>query len=90
MQIGQVVISLAGRDAGYPAAVVGRLGGMFLICDGKERPLENPKRKNPKHLTVTEYVLSSEQMRSNKSLKTALRAIGDGIVKEDLLCQKRI
>ncbi|MBQ8210691.1 MAG: KOW domain-containing RNA-binding protein [Clostridia bacterium] len=45
------------------------------VCDGKERPLENPKRKNPKHLAVTHYVLSPEKTATNRSLKKALKEI---------------
>ena len=74
MQIGQVVLSLAGRDSGKSFAVVGEGKGTVLICDGKERPLEHPKCKNVKHIRVTEYVLSSEQLKTNKALRRALKA----------------
>ena len=47
---GMVVISRAGRDNGYPMVVVDVKDGFVFVCDGKERPLERPKKKNPLHL----------------------------------------
>ena len=70
--IGRVVCSKAGRDKGSFLAVVGLEGEALLVCDGKERPLERPKRKNTKHLAVTKEVLTKEQLSSNKSLRKAL------------------
>lgn len=81
IRVGQVVISLAGRDAGFPAVVLGQENGYILVSDGKERPLSRPKQKNPKHITATEYVLSSEQTKTDKSLR---KALSECIVKEDL------
>lgn len=49
-QVGDVVCSKAGRDEGTFLVVVGIEGGYPLLCDGKQRPLERPKRKNPLHL----------------------------------------
>ena len=40
--------------------------------DGKERPLENPKRKNPRHLADTGFRLPPEAAVSNKALRKAL------------------
>lgn len=44
-QVGDVVCSKAGRDEGTFLVVVGIEGGYPLLCDGKQRPLERPKRK---------------------------------------------
>ncbi len=70
---GTVVRSLCGRDAGRLLCVVSADGTHVFVCDGKERPLDRPKRKNPKHLEKTAYVLTAEQMRSNRALKKALK-----------------
>ena len=48
--VGQIVCSKAGRDKGYFMVVVEEGDGFVFVCDGKERPLERPKRKNIKHL----------------------------------------
>ena len=70
--IGRIVCSRAGRDKGSFMVVVGEEEGALFVCDGKERPLEKPKLKNPKHLAVTNTILKKEQFLSNKSLRRAL------------------
>ena len=53
MQIGDIVISLAGHDSGKPVIVVAQAGENFvLIADGKSRGMENPKLKRKRHLRV--------------------------------------
>lgn len=73
LKIGTVVFSKAGRDKGKPLAVVKIAQDVIYVCDGKERPLDRPKMKNPKHLAITNYVLSDKETASNRSLKKALR-----------------
>ena len=73
MEIGTVVKSLAGRDKGYLLTVVDVTEKGLLVCDGKERPLERPKLKNPRHVEATGQSLSS--MASNRSLRKALREL---------------
>ena len=77
MEPGTVVISLAGRDKGYYLCVVGGESGCVLVCDGKERPLGRPKKKNPKHLRALELPPLTWELRGNKALRKALnRAAG--------------
>ncbi|MDE7234933.1 MAG: KOW domain-containing RNA-binding protein [Ruminiclostridium sp.] len=73
---GMVVISRAGRDSGKPMAVVDVRDGYVFVCDGKERRLESPKRKNPKHLAKTDRIVPPEQMEqiTNRKLRIVLRA----------------
>ena len=73
MKIGQIVFSNAGRDKGKALSVISSNDSVFFVVDGKERPLERPKLKNPKHLKLTGYCLSEEEYRSNKALKAALK-----------------
>ena len=73
MQTGSVVISCAGRDKAYLLAVIGARDGYVLVADGKERPIEKPKRKNKKHLVETGICLSEEIFVTNKHLRRALR-----------------
>ena len=77
--IGQIVCSKAGRDKGYFMVVVKESEGVVFVCDGKERPLERPKLKNPKHLCFTNTVLSAESFRTNKSLRKALAIYRDSV-----------
>ena len=72
--IGNVVFSKAGRDKGRFMVVVGLKEDGLLVADGKERPLDRPKLKNPKHLQKTNTILEKEQYSTNKSLRRALSA----------------
>ena len=69
---GSVVISKAGRDKGYFLTVMNITEEGVFVCDGKERPVERPKKKNPLHLANTNYVLTEEETATNRSLKRAL------------------
>ncbi len=75
---GQIVISKAGRDKGTFLVTVGETQDALLVCDGKKRPLERPKQKNRKHVTVTQTVLENRQISTNKSIRRALAIYRDG------------
>lgn len=72
-QTGQIVISKAGRDEGKMLVVTKCENGAVFVCDGKERPLERAKRKNPKHLQTTSLFIDTDSMTSNSKLRKALR-----------------
>ena len=57
IQISDVVISVQGRDQGEVFYVIGREEEYLLLANGKNRTLEEPKRKKQKHV---EKVLRSE------------------------------
>lgn len=73
---GTVVISKAGRDKGYPLVITGFDGSRVLVADGKERPLDRPKKKNPKHLAKTNRTVSLDGL-TDRALRRALREIGE-------------
>ena len=75
LKIGSVVVSKAGKDKDAMLAVVKIAEDGIYVCNGKDRPLESPKRKNPKHLAVTHYVLEASETATNRSLNKALKAI---------------
>ena len=70
--IGNIVCSKKGRDKDRFMVVVGLKDGMPLVCDGKERPLNNPKRKNPKHVIKTDKKLSDNMFLTDRALRKAL------------------
>ena len=49
-EISDVVEATAGRDSGKLFFVVSTEEGYVLLCNGKDRPLEKPKRKKCKHV----------------------------------------
>ena len=49
--------------------------GGSLIADGRRRPLQHPKRKNPRHLTPTGFTVSEASMATNRELRRALAAL---------------
>ncbi|MBQ3817370.1 MAG: KOW domain-containing RNA-binding protein [Clostridia bacterium] len=69
---GRIVCSRAGRDKGEFAVIVGKENSYFLICDGKQRPLERPKRKNEKHIAFTNTYLEEDSYKTNKQLRKSL------------------
>ena len=78
--VGRVVCSKSGRDKGYFLAVVKEEDGFLFVCDGKERPLNRPKRKNPKHLALTNTVLDKSSYSTDKSLRRALAVYRDSVL----------
>ena len=55
MDIGDIVISRAGHDAGKPFVITAKVSEDFvLIADGVTRRVESPKLKRIKHLRTVE------------------------------------
>lgn len=53
VQVGHMVCSTKGRDNGKFYLIVGIISNSFVqVADGRIRRLENPKRKNIKHLRI--------------------------------------
>ncbi len=85
---GQVVRSIAGHDKGGFLTVLEVSPPIALVCDGKRRPLERPKKKKLFHLAPTATVLSEEALETNRKIREALRryAASQGGLSE---CQSR-
>jgi ribosomal protein L14E/L6E/L27E len=79
---GTVVKSLAGRDKGQFFIAVGQDGDRLLLCDGKERPLERPKRKSFRHAAATRTVLEPSDMTGNHAIRKKLNRLGTCCEKE--------
>jgi hypothetical protein len=72
---GCFAISKCGHDAGEGYVVVSAAGNNLLVANGKNRTLQNPKKKNRMHLFVTkhavpdiELLLKGEPVSSNLKL----------------------
>lgn len=68
----RIVKSTAGKDKGMYFVVVASEENAFFICNGKERPLERPKKKNACHVAIMDDSLQLEGI-TNKALRRALR-----------------
>jgi len=69
---GDLVYSRRGRDKGFLMAVLKEDKDFVYVVDGKKRRLENPKRKNPRHLTFLSDSINEEKMKTNRSVRRAL------------------
>ncbi len=45
------------------------------VADGRKRPIERPKRKNPRHLVPTGACVDETSMATNRELRRALAKI---------------
>lgn len=92
MKKGQIVLSKAGRDCGSYLIVHSVTNDGIYVVDGKERPVEKPKRKNSKHLGTTNHCLSEEAFATNKAARKALREAvkKDENLKGEKKCLKKI
>lgn len=71
---GQIVTSRAGRDVTHVYMVAGLEGDRVLLADGAKRPLNEPKRKNIRHIAPTRTVLAAGEAETDLQLKKALAA----------------
>ncbi len=72
---GMVVKSMAGHDSGSFYVIMKCEGDFAYIANGRNRKVENPKKKNPLHLAKTNTVIDVADL-TNKSLRIALRTFG--------------
>lgn len=74
---GHVVRSAAGHDKGGFFVVLQSDEQTVLLCDGRRRTLEKPKRKKLKHIFVTNTSLPESSMGTNRGIKKALRPFNE-------------
>ena len=76
IRISDVVVSTAGRDRGQMFYVIGTEGVYTLLANGKDRPLEKPKRKKLKHVNKVlraETRVAARLLAGDKVLNSELR-----------------
>lgn len=69
---GDLVVCTAGREEKRLMCVMSQDENFVYVCDGKERPLDRPKRKNPKHVVTADKKLSESDCQTDKALRKAL------------------
>ncbi len=52
IEISNIVISLNGRDKGKPFFVLDKEDIYAMLCDGRSRRIDKPKRKKIKHIRL--------------------------------------
>ena len=74
--ISDVVKATAGRDQGKLFYVIGEDAELLLLANGKDRPLDRPKRKKRKHIQKvlrSETRVAEKICRGDKVLNSELR-----------------
>ena len=74
--ISDLVISTAGRDKGELFYVIAEEDQFLLLANGKDRPLDRPKRKKRKHVQMvlrSETRVAEKLKRGDKVLNSELR-----------------
>jgi ribosomal protein L14E/L6E/L27E len=74
LKIGSVVRAKAGRDKDSFFVVTAVEKEYCFIADGKSRKLTKPKRKNTKHISLTNSMIDIKDI-TDKKLRVLLRAI---------------
>ena len=69
---GDLVVCTAGREKDRLMCVAEFDGKYVYVCDGKDRKLGSPKRKNPKHVIKTDKKLSDNMFLTDRALRKAL------------------
>lgn len=80
VQVGQLVRSVAGRDEGKFYLIYDVLDKAFVrVIDGDKKKLNNPKKKNIKHLRLFPEVAESVADKLNKGAGVAEEEIYEAI-----------
>lgn len=75
LKIGSVVRAKAGRDKDGFFVVTATENEYCFMADGKSRKLDKPKRKNIKHISLTNSMIDIKDI-TDKKLRTLLKSFG--------------
>ncbi|MDE6657547.1 MAG: KOW domain-containing RNA-binding protein [Oscillospiraceae bacterium] len=76
LQVGMIVRAIAGKEQGKFYSIIKLDNHFVYLADGKHRKLEQPKRKNKKHVRATGTVWDLNGM-TNSALRYKLRQYQD-------------
>lgn len=73
MKIGEIVISTFGHDMGEWYVVEEVLNEFVYLVDGKNKPIDKPKKKKVKHVLTTNYFAKelADKMLSKQNIQNA-------------------
>ena len=91
LKIGEVVISKSGRDCGKMFIVIKIIDEQYvMLCDGKLRKIERPKKKKMKHINTTGVVadtLAEKIANQTKIYNAEIQRVLNGIdISEEVDC----
>lgn len=75
LEIGQIIISKAGRDAGRLFIVIDKVDEQFiLLVDGDLRKVDRPKKKKIKHVAKTNRISGfiQKKLKQNEKITNAM------------------
>ena len=83
LKVGKIVENTAGRDKGRLYLLIDLDDKYAYLADGDKKKIDNPKRKNPKHLKATSQQMqeiinleSKDIPNENAKIRKELRRIG--------------
>ena len=72
---GKVVRSVKGHDKDRVFLIVNQEDGFAWLADGKNRKKHNPKKKNLKHIVITDYLIPEFESLSDKNIRKQLNRL---------------
>ena len=72
---GRVVRSLKGHDKGGLFIITNSDSAFVWLVDGKTRKKHNPKRKNLRHIVITDYLMPEFESLSDKNIRKELNRL---------------
>ncbi len=77
LQTGMVVLVSAGKEKNGCYLIIRTDEKFVWIANGKDRTLQNPKRKNPRHVRPSGLIWNPDGM-TDKMLRQKLRVLKEG------------
>ena len=95
-EIGGVCESLQGRDSGSVYVIINVEGSFVSVADGVSRKVENPKKKNLKHIRllpvkaeeIAKLIAAGKPVYDHQIAYALREAAEKGAISEDNECQK--
>ncbi|CDM69566.1 hypothetical protein CM240_2429 [Clostridium bornimense] len=74
--INRIVIGKAGRDSGKYFLIIGVIDDEYvLICNGKNRSIDKPKKKKIKHLNFTNIYTKDIEPYTNAKIDAFIKSV---------------
>lgn len=78
--VGRIVRSKCGHDKGKFYVVLHAAGDFVILSDGNLRPINKPKRKNVKHISITNTFMDMS-IKTDEAIKNTLKSFDEAVFK---------